>query len=240
MVFAVGAGSKLIAVDNYSDWPKETSTLAKVGDAFSLNVEYLAKLKPDLVLVWGSGTSAEKVSQLRRLNISLMQLEPRGVLSVADDMEMLGNLFGTEATAKKAAASYRHDIQELSDRYSGKAEVPLFYQIDEYPLYTIGGNHIISEAIVLCGGRNVFDDLSAIAPPVSKESVVARKPQLIVGTPKEPSARTRIAANWASMPFVPAVRNGNIQFIDPDLITRAGPRLPKGIAQLCEAIHSAR
>jgi iron complex transport system substrate-binding protein len=240
MVFAVGAGSSLIAADNYSDWPKETRSLPKVGDAFSLNVEYLAKLKPDLVLVWRSGTSAEKVSQLRRLNIPLMQLEPSGVLSVADDMEMLGRLFGTETMAKKAAASYRHDIQQLSDRYSGKTKVSLFYQIDEYPLYTIGGNHIISEAIALCGGRNVFDDLSAIAPPVSKEAVLVRQPQLIVGTPKEKSARIRIAADWASMPFIPAVRRGNIQFLDPDLITRAGPRLPKGIAQLCRAIHSAR
>lgn len=240
LVFAAGGGNRLVAVDNYSDWPAQTASLPKVGDAFSLNIEHLVSLKPDLVLIWGSGTNSEKKSQLDRVNIPTLSFEPSGLESIADDIETLGVLFKTSSTAERSAGRYRSDIKRLSEEYAALSTVTTFYQIQEQPLYTIGGGHLISEAISLCGGINIFADLTEIAPPVNKEALITRKPQLIVSAQKNDADKNRVRKSWAKMPFIPAVAKGNIRFVNPDLLTRPGPRLALGIEELCVAIQSAR
>lgn len=240
LVFAAGAGKKLIAVDKYSDWPIEAKALPKIGDAFTLNVEYLSRLKPDLVLIWGSGTSTDKVSQIQRLGIPLAVLEPAGITSIADDIEKLGRMLGTTAIATKRAEKYKKEVEKLSAKYQNKTRVPLFYQIDEYPLYTVGRGHVISDAISLCGGNNIFESLAAIAPPVSKEAVIAKMPLLIIGTAKNAETQRRIRDSWSPLTFLPAVAKGNIRFVNPDFLGRAGPRFSLGISELCQAIDSVR
>lgn len=240
LVFAAGGGERLVAVDSYSDWPIEVKQLPKIGDAFTLNIEYLVSLEPDLVFVWESGTSTEKVSQLERLNIPVSFIEPNGMNSIADDIERIGRLLGTATQAKKAAAEYRIQIDKLRREYVGKKVISLFYQVDEFPLYTIGGRHIVNEAIRLCGGHNVFDNHVAIAPPVSVEAVIKKNPQLIVASASSPEIQRRIHNQWKPLAFIPAVNNGQIAFVKPDWINRSGPRFPEGVSELCEVIGRAR
>lgn len=240
LVFAAGAGDHLIAVDKYSDWPEEATTLPVIGDAYTLNAEHLLSLQPDLVLLWESGTSPDKLKQIQRLNIPFELFEPDGMMSIADDIERIGRLFGTQGQARRAAETYREEIRNEVEKNLNKQKVTVFHQVDEYPLYTSGHGHIIDQAITACGGVNIFSDLSAIPPPVSVEAVIARKPALIVATVKDLAARKRINQSWSKLSFLPAVANKQVKFVDPDLLTRPSPRFALGLKALCLVIDQAR
>jgi iron complex transport system substrate-binding protein len=113
----------------------------------------------------------------------------------------------------------------------------VFIQIDDQPLYTVGGRHVISEVVELCGGRNVFADLPQVAPTVDLESVLARDPQVILST-DDTVADPAVA--WRRWPQLAAVRAGAVYALPADLVTRATPRLADGVASTCAALDDAR
>jgi iron complex transport system substrate-binding protein len=115
----------------------------------------------------------------------------------------------------------------------------VFYQLSDAPLYTIGADHTITQAIALCGGENVFASLPVPAPVVNVEEVLAQKPALIVaGT--EGARRPRWLDEWRRWPALPAARDAGLAVVDADLMHRPGPRFVDGVAQLCAVVARAR
>ena len=138
-----------------------------------------------------------------------------------------------------AAANFTAKVAALRAQYAGRAPVRVFYQVWATPLMTLSGRHVISEAITVCGGRNVFAELVPIAPQVSMEAVVAADPQLIITA--EPGARAGDAlAMWQRFPTLAATRRGQFVTLDADRMNRHGPRLADEIAVLCAAIDRTR
>ncbi|OYV45562.1 MAG: hypothetical protein B7X10_05645 [Burkholderiales bacterium 21-58-4] len=114
----------------------------------------------------------------------------------------------------------------------------MFYEISSRPLYTVGGRQSISRMIELCGGRNIFSDLTVLAAPVSFETVLARDPQAVVtGSDKGAAARLK---EWRRWPQVSAVRTGSLFSISGDLLARATPRILEGGEELCESLEKER
>jgi iron complex transport system substrate-binding protein len=238
LVFAAGAGDRLVAVVEYSDYPAEASRLPRIGDAFRVDYEAIALQRPDLVLAWRTGTPREITERLRSLGYRVVELDAGQLDDMTDQLLAIGKLAGTEASAKMTAAELQAAIVKLRADYLDRKQVSVFMQIAAEPLYSVTGAHIISDIIELCGGRNVFAGLSGVAPPVSVEAVVATDPDVIMATVDGGDARWM--ERWKQLSQMTAVQRGHLYTIDRNLISRSGPRIIDGAIQVCAALDQAR
>ena len=164
LVYAVGAGDRLVGVSDWSDHPPAALELPVVGDAFTVDQERLALLDPDLLLVWESGTPSHTVDELRSAGFTVEVIRTRGLADVAIAMRRIGALTEREDEGVEAAADYSNELASLRDEYGDSDPINVFYQVSKRPLYTINREHSVSELIGICGGINVFDDLTDLAP----------------------------------------------------------------------------
>ena len=233
-LYAAGAGAKLVGVSEYSDYPEEAKRLPRVASSGTVNLEMVLALKPDLVVAWRLEATAAALARLESIGVPVFYSEPRRLAQIPDMIESLGELAGTAATAKPLAISLRKELARLGDAYRGKRPVSVFYQIAERPLMTLGGEHFVSDAIVLCGGRNVFAASSIMAPVVNVESVLAADPEAIV------SGDQNWHADWRRFPGLRAVQANNLFTIPVNEMHRHGPRAIGATALLCRRIDEAR
>ena len=238
LVYAAGAGSRLVAVSAYSDWPAAARKLPQVGDAFRIDLERIVALKPDLVIGWASGTSPSERHALKRLGLPLLLLAPRKLDDIPMALELIGKLAGTSAVARRAAQAFIAARNRLRSAYAHRRPLRVFYQLSDSPLYTVGGPQIISQVIRLCGGRNVFDELGKLAPVVTRAAVLARKPQVIlIGSYRRAAAALH---RWRRWQWLPAVRHDNLFIVPGDILGRATPRLLAGAVRVCRDLEIAR
>ena len=238
LLYAVGAGAQLVGVVASSDWPPEAKMLPRVGDAHALDLERIVALGPDLVVTWPY-TVAAQVAVLRARGIPVFTLDPATIDGIASGMERLGELTGTRAAAAAQAARFRDRLARLRAQYAGAPTVRVFYEIWGMPLYTIGGRHLITQALAACGGENVFATSSAPAPLVSVEAVLAARPDAIVAGASD-AVRPDWLDEWRRWPAQPAVARGRLYTVDANLLHRAGPRFVDGVEALCGALADAR
>lgn len=239
LLYAAGAGDRLVAAVDFSDWPEAARRLPRVGNFARLDIERILALKPDLVIGWKGGNDGGDLDRLRRLGLRVHVTDSAGVAQIADDIALLGELAGTGDIARRAAAELRERLDALEQRHAGLAPVTVFYQIWDRPLMTINGEHFISDSLRLCGGRNVFAELAPVAPTVSIEAVIARNPQAIVNSASAANQQAQLDA-WRRWRELDAVRLGNLYSIPPDLIARPGIRIIEGVERLCAALDEAR
>lgn len=239
LLFAAGAGELLVGVVEYSDYPPAARNLPVVGRYDQLDLEFILSLQPDLIVAWGTGNPRSAVDRLRQLGLRVYVAEPRALASIPDHLQRLGALAGTGAIADAAADSFRRRLQQLQTDYGGQETVSVFYQVWNAPLITAGGNELINDIISLCGGANIFADLSLVAPKVSEEAVLARNPQVIIASGMD-TARPEWLDYWLQWPALRAVQQGQLHFIPPDLLQRHTPRALDGAAQMCRQIQTAR
>jgi iron complex transport system substrate-binding protein len=236
-LFAIGAGDLIVGTTDFADFPEAARGLPRVARAHSVDLERVSAARPDLILVWGSGFPPATIDAVRRLGVPTFVSEPARLADIATSLVRLGALTGR--SPEGAAAAFNAKLAALRDRYRGRREVRVFYQVWNDPLMTLGGRHVVSEGIALCGGRNVFADLAPIAPRVSTEAVLAADPEVIVTA--EPGARPSDAlAMWQRFGRISAVRQNLLVTLDADRINRHGPRIVDELAVLCEAIDRAR
>lgn len=237
LVFAAGAGDTLVGTVDYSDFPEPASRLPRVGDAFRLDRERITGLQPDLLLAWGGGTPVTVIEQLRDDGYPVEVIVGDSLDSVAEALERIGRLTGSEATATPRAEEYRQALADLRQRYAGRPALRAFFQVSERPLYTVTGRQMISQAMALCGGRNVFEALPGLVAEVSAERVLAADPEIMLATA---DAGDESLARWREFDSIAAVRNGHLYMVDGDLISRPGPRILAGIGQICARMEAAR
>ncbi|WP_175771061.1 cobalamin-binding protein [Burkholderia ambifaria] len=243
LVYAAGGGAKLVGTVTYSDYPPDAQAVPRVGDNKALDLERIAALKPDLIVVWRHGNAERQTDALRALHIPLFFSEPKHLDDVATSLRQLGTLLGTAPVADAAAASFSRDIAALRARYAVRAPVTMFFQVWDRPLTTLNGAHLFNDVIALCGGRNVFAALKPLAPSVTDEAVLAANPEAIVTTSAgatRSDAPLPSLARWRAWPALTAVARNNLFAIDGDLLTRPSPRIAQGAAALCEDLDAAR
>ncbi|MFN4341903.1 MAG: cobalamin-binding protein [Azonexus sp.] len=238
-LFAAGAGDKLVGTVDYSDYPPEAKKVPRVGGYSRVDLEAVAALKPDLVLAWESGNNMPQIGKLKALGLTVYVAQPNTMDNVADQLERLGQLAGTEAVARPAAERFRQRLQALRKANAGKPKVRTFYQIWKAPLMTVGGPQIISDAITLCGGENVFGHLGKMAPTVSVEAVLEADPEAIIATGMG-DARPEWLQDWDKWPQMTAVKRHNLFHINPDIMQRHTPRILDGAEKLCAHLDVAR
>lgn len=238
LLFAAGAGEHVVGVLAPADWPPEAKRAVRVGDASGIDLERIVALKPDLAVVWPYLAPAQ-IERLRRLRIPVFVSDPKTPDAIATELERLGALAGTQESASRIAAELRARLAALAQSERGAMRISVFYEIWPRPLYTVGGRHLITAALELCGGRNVFGRLPAPAPAVGIEDVLAARPEAIIaGT--DDAVRPGWLDEWRRWRELPAVRRGNLFVVDANLLHRAGPRFVDGAVELCTALDRAR
>lgn len=239
LVYAAGAGDKVVAVVSYSDYPPEARTVQSVGSHTRLDLETLVSLKPDLVIGWVTGNPREQLDKLQGLDMELFLIEPRDFEGVSSAIERLAHLAGTESAGQPVADAFREGMAALAERYADAEPVPVFYQVWDEPLMTVNDEHLIGKVLMLCGGTNVFGELERLVPRISTEAVLAANPEAIVAGGMGEENRHWLTY-WERFPSLRAVRRNNLFFVPPSLIQRPTPRLLEGSRIFCEKLEQAR
>ncbi len=239
MLYAVGAGERIVATVDASDYPPAARHIPRLGSHAGIDLEALLNTRPDLVIAWKNGTPPKLIETMQTLGLPLFVSQIDRVENLASELEHFGQLTGNHAKGEQAARRFRQRLADLKARYAHQPAVRVFYQIWDRPLMTIGGTQILSEVIRLFGGENVFGQVQALAPTVSVEAVLAARPEaIIVAAPENTQAQWLSA--WKAWTRLPAVAQGNLYHIHPDLMHRPSPRLLEGAEQLCQQLDEAR
>lgn len=246
IAFAAGVGVRLIAVSEYSDYPPEARRLPRVGDGARVDIERILTLKPDLVLAWKSGNQAGDIARLERLGIPVWVSEPSRLADISRLLRDVAILAGDAAAGERVAGDFERALENLRRRSRGNSSgdsstrepLRVFYEIWHQPLLTVNGAHMISDAISLCGGKNVFADVPVLTPAVSLEAVLAARPEIVLGGGSS-GGETDFVSRWRRAPIA-ALRGMPLSYIDPDRIQRQSPRILDGIGAICARIGAAR
>jgi iron complex transport system substrate-binding protein len=233
-LFAAGAGAKVVAASEYSDYPEAAQRLPRVASSGTVNLEMVLALKPDLVVAWRLEATSAALARLESLGVPVFYSEPRRLAQIPQMIEALGELAGTGAVAGPLARALRNELTQLEKTYRARRPVSVFYQIAERPLMTLGGGQFVSDAIALCGGRSIFAASALMAPQVNVESVLAADPEAIVTT------FDGWLEAWRRFPGLRAVRAGNLFTVPVNEMHRHGPRAVGATALLCRHLDEAR
>jgi iron complex transport system substrate-binding protein len=237
LAFSAGAGDRVVGTVEYSDHPDAARKIPRIGDAFRVDLERVLALRPDVVIAWESGTPVQTIERIRALGFTVTTIATRRLTDVAAALRAIGQIGGAPEEAAHAAAQFEMRIAALRAEYRDRSPVSVFVQINDRPIYTINGRHIMSEVVELCGGRNVFADLNTLAPVVSIEAVIAANPQVIIATD---DAAPDAPAQWRRWSHIDAVQKGNVYTISSDQVARATTRLADGATQVCRTLDAAR
>jgi iron complex transport system substrate-binding protein len=239
MLYAAGAGHCLVGTIAHSKEPAAAEKIPVVGDAETLDFENLMALRPTVVVVAVDVVQRVRIDRIRALGIPVYQVHVTSLGQMPTSIRGLGALTATQAAAEHEAGRLENELAAIAGRYRGRPAVRVLYQIWDQPIYTIGGKHVINDALTLCGASNIFADLSTAAPAVTREAAVLRNPDLIlVSAP--PSAADEWRAAWARFPTLNAVRNQHVLPFTDERMDRMGPSVVEATAGLCELIDRAR
>lgn len=239
IIYAAGAGSKLVAVSDYSNYPSQAKKLPRVANYTGIDIEKIIKLHPTRVFYWQGGNRMSQVEQLKQLGIKTEAIRVHSVHDVVKAIRKIGQLAGTQKQADQYAQHLWHQYQDLQHRYKKRSTVPVFYQVSASPLLTIGQHSYIRNLIQQCGGHHIINDTVGSAPEVNIATLLKRQPQaIIIG--KSSHDHTQYQQFWHQWPQLKAVQQQHVFLIKASWINRPGPRLIKGMRKLCQVIDQAR
>lgn len=239
LLFAAGAGERVVGVAAYSDYPAAARALPRIGDSAQLDLERIVALRPDLIVVWRDGNSAQQLDRLAALKLPVYASQIHHMADIESTLRRLGTLAGTSDAADTAARSFADRVSQLRARYAQRTSLRIFYQIWHRPLLTVNGRHLISEALALCGARNVFADLPLLTPTISEEAVLQADPDAIVTGSVDPQGPDNLDG-WRRLRALRAARDGRLIVVNPDTLHRPSPRVVDGAQELCDKLDRVR
>lgn len=239
MLFAAGAGQRLIATVEYSDEPPAARQIPRIGDVVAIDMEKLLALRPEVAVVWPGGGNPAQIEEISRMGIPLYRQQVDLLSDLPGSIRRLGLLAGTSRAAEQSARELEERLAALGRRYGNGKHPTVMLEVWNHPIYTIGGTHLMSDALKLCGARNVFGDLRDLGPAVDVEAVVARNPDIIIAA-APPGAGLEWLADWRRFSTLRAVRNGNLMTFEDQRLTRLGPSVVDATEAMCKLLAAAR
>ena len=236
IVFAAGAGAKLVGVSTFTRHPAEAERLPIVASYGRVDIERLIALRPQLVLAWRSGNSALQIRRLERFGLAVFVTETRSLADIPRIVRLVGALAGSAGLAEARARQFDSEVADLRRRHAGERRIAVFLEIWHAPMLTVNGEHLASDALRLCGGRNVFAGAKALTPLVSRELLLAAQPEAIITA----GSGAEAPHAWRGLESLAAVRDRKIYAVDPDLLYGQGPRFLEGVRALCDRLELAR
>jgi len=237
MLFAAGAGSQVIATVEYSDEPPAARRVPRIGDVAAIDMERLVALHPDVVVAWASGGNPAQREKIATLNIPVYEQQVARLTDLPGAVRRLGVLAGTPQEAGRASDAIAARLASLEHTYGahGGRRPTVLLQVWNRPVYTVGGRHLMSDALELCGARNVFGDLPEAGPIVDTEAVIARDPDIIIAA-APPGEAAAWVADWQRLKSLSAVRHGRVIAFEDQALSRLGPSVLEATEALCQTL----
>ena len=236
IVYAVGAGGRLVGDTEYCDYPQEAKRVAKIGDTMHPSIERIIALKPQLVLVSTASQLEAFTKQLDEQKIAVYVTNPRSLDEVFRSIGTLGDFFGTHEQAEKLVADLRKRSETVEAIVKQAKPLKVFYQVSGEPLYTIGREAYLTDLVRRAGGVSVTADVPGAFPRFSDEAALAARPEAII-LPSGGSMGTANSTPAAALKNSPAVLNNRVYKINDDHLSRPGPRLVDGLEEMARALH---
>lgn len=236
IVYAVGAGNRLVGDTTFCDYPAEARSVAKVGDTIHPSLESVVALRPQVVLISTSSQLEAFMRQLDEQHITVFVTDAHDLASVFHAIEQIGELLGEQERAHRVADELRTRASSVEERVKGREPVRVFYQLSAEPLYTAGKSSYITDMIKRAGGRSVTEDVEGEWPRLSDEAALAARPEAIILATADSmgGGNSDVAAPLRNSP---AVTKGRVYRINGDLLSRPGPRLVDGLEQIARSLH---
>lgn len=231
-VYALGAGDKLVAAVEYSDYPEAAKALPRLGNAQYINLEAILAFEPDLVLIWPQGVQLNLAEQLASFGIATYLSEAKDLYALPDNLRELSQTLGVSEQGDALASDLEQRFADLKRQATSRKPISVFYQLSDQPLMSISASSWINEGLKLCALENILSDAKAAYPLVDVETVVAADPQLILLAGPD--------AGWNQWPQMRAVQDGALLELEVDRLHRLTPRTLDGIEQLCEMTDAYR
>lgn len=236
IVYAMGAGDRLVGNTTFCDYPAAARSVQKVGDTLQPSVERILALRPQLVLVSTASQLEAFTKQLDQQGIAVYVTDPRDLEGVFRSIEDLGKLLGTQKRAEEIAQQLRSRANATAAAVKSSQPVAVFYQLSATPLYTAGRDAFVTDLIKRAGGVSVTGNVPEAWPRFSQEAAVAARPEAII----LPTGGSMGAANSEvaeGLKRSPAALAGKVYRINGDLLIRPGPRAVDGLEELARALH---
>ena len=231
MLFRLGVGDQIVGTARYSNYPDAARTIPRVGDAFSVNIESVLGMEPDIVFAWHTGGANKAINKLRDFGIPVFVSESESLKSIGDNLSKMGLLVGAP-DAELLKAEFLEQLDALRQSYANPPTV--FFQISDQELYSVSNRHLIGQALTHCGAINVFSALSPDVSMVSEEAVIAAAPDIILMT-QIPDGETSLwAGRWNEFDLL----KDKVYTIDPNLVSQPGVRFLEGIADICKVVDT--
>ena len=237
ILFAVGLGDRVIAVTSYCDFPEEAKLKEKIGDTLHPNIERIIALKPDLIVISTASQLENLTQKLDELQIPVYVTNPRTVREVITSIRDLGNVAGVKVRATEIADEMERRTSAVERRVKDLPKPRVFYVLQTGPLITAGRKTFINDLINLAGGQSISGEESADYPQYSRETVLARAPEIIVAPASHGTELVREEDLRREFAVTPAIRLNRIVWVDPDLTDRPGPRIVDGLERLAHGLH---
>ncbi|MCA0176608.1 MAG: helical backbone metal receptor [Proteobacteria bacterium] len=244
LLYAAGAGRRIVGSVALADHPPEAASLPKVGDSGALNLKAIAALKPDLIVAWPQGHTAAQWRRLQRLGKPIyVYRDPTDWARVGQTLRQFGALLGSDKAAQAAAADYEGRLRALTLKSRERTPLAVFVQLWPEPLTTVNGEHPASGALALCGARNALADLPTRVAPIKPAAVLAARPEAMVlpevaGAP--PEQLTQALAIWKDERAFELVSQQAVVPVAADMLTTPTPRALSGVEGLCEDLDRIR
>jgi len=237
IIFAVGAGNRLVGDTEYCDYPAEAKSVPKIGDTMKPSIERIIGLKPDVVLVSTASQLEAFTRQLGDQKIAVYVTNPRSLEEVFHSIETLGDLFDEHQRGATLVAELRRRTEAVASAVKPVSPVTVFYQVSNEPLYTIGRDGYLTDLVQRAGGVSVTADVPGAFPRFSAETALAAKPDAIILATGGSSMGTANATVAAALKNSPAVQNNRVYKVNDDHLSRPGPRLVDGLEEMARALH---
>jgi iron complex transport system substrate-binding protein len=238
-LFAAGAGDRIVATVEYSDEPPAARHITRIGDATAIDIERLLALQPDVAVIWPGGGNTAQLRKLSGFGIPLYGQQVTRLSDLADSVRRLGALAETDAIAERAARDIEARLARLTGAPRPAQPLRILLQLWNRPIYTVGHTQIMSDALRVCGGSNIFAELADPSPAVDVEAVMARDPDMIIAAAPAREAAAWLA-DWRRFPALKAVRTGRLLVFEHTRLRRLGPSVIDATLALCERINAAR
>jgi ABC-type Fe3+-hydroxamate transport system substrate-binding protein len=232
LLFAIGAGSRVVGRTRWCDWPAEAEAVPNLGDGIAPSIEAILGARPDLVVLYQSPSNTAVAGRLRELGIPTIQLRTDSFDDLARNAELLGRALGAVDSARAVMARMNDGLAQLDRRADTLGPRVLLLAWDQPPI-TIGSGSFQSELVARAGGRNIFSDIAEPSATVSLEAITARQPDVVLTTSPSPAFATR--PEWQ---VVAAVRNRQLVVMPGSEFSRPSPRAPDAIRRLAAAFDS--
>jgi iron complex transport system substrate-binding protein len=246
-IFALGFGDRVVGVTDFCVYPPQAKELPKVGGFFNPNLERLAALQPDLVILQGRHDKVDRFCAGR--HIAAFHVNMDSLSTIYSGIRDLGEVLGAHVQAQVLCTAIRNELEAVRADVSGRDKKKVFVSLGRAMgsmanLYTVGGTSFLSEVLEIAGGENIFRDVTQPYPEASKESLIKRAPDVILemrpGETLSPEDRRRIIAEWQIFRNIPAVSHGDIQVVTEDFVLVPGPRVAAIAKILAEALHEKK